>query len=321
MLFITPRIFKAIWHLFRETVLEFLENNALDKGAALSYYTIFALPPILIIIINTIGIIFGQKAVSGEIYYQIKGLIGAEGAYEVQKMVENISKFSGLTFATLIGIATLLVTATGLFVTMQTSLNAIWGVKPKPKREYLKLITDRLLSFAMILSITFLLLVSLIVHALLARVGNYLLNNIGETAIILIHFFNSVFSLAVVTFLFAAIYKFLPDAKIQWRDVWVGSIVTALLFTFGKYLIGLYLGNSNLATVYGAAGTVVVILTWVYYSSQILYFGSIFTLIYSRKYGSNIYPSEYAVRVKVEEIEAGKTAVNKEPGKFEQPEE
>jgi membrane protein len=308
-----PIIGKSSWVLLRDTWFEFSDTNAFDKGAALAYYTIFALPPILIIIINSIGWFFGEEAVSGEIYFQIKGLIGSEGALEVQRMVENISQSSELTFATIVGVITLLITSTTMFISMQSSLNAIWGVKPKPRREYMKLLKDRLLSFAMILSITFLLLVSLVVHAVMAKIGQLLTALMGETAIILLQLFNNLFSLGVVSFLFAAIYKFLPDAKIRWRDVWVGAIVTALLFTLGKTLIGIYLGSSNLATVYGAAGTVVVILTWVFYSSLILFFGAIFTLVYSRKFGSNIYPSVYAVRVIRQEVEAGKTAVNKEP--------
>ncbi|MGV3503035.1 MAG: YihY/virulence factor BrkB family protein [Adhaeribacter sp.] len=310
-----PRIGKHSWRLLQETWQEFNDNNAWDKGAALAYYTIFALPPILIILINTIGALLGRQAVSGQIYGQIKGLIGPQAALEVQQMVENISKSQELTFATVVGVATLLVTSTGMFICMQDSLNVIWGVKPKPRREYVKLIKDRLLSFAMILSMSFLLLVSLIMHAFFAKLGDFLQMLVGGTSIIFIQFFNNVFSLAVVTFLFAAIFKILPDAKIQWRDVWIGAIVTALLFTLGKFLIGLYLGNSNLATIYGAAGTVVVILTWVFYSSLILFFGSIFTLVYSRKYGSNIYPAEFAVRVVRQEVEVGKTAVNQETGK------
>jgi membrane protein len=208
-----------------------------------------------------------------------------------------------------------------MFICMQDALNAFWGVKPKPKRGYIKLVKDRLLSFALILSISFLLLVSLLVHALLAKVGDYLQRTLGEASLVFIQFFNNIFSLAVVTFLFAAIFKILPDAKIQWRDVGVGAIVTALLFTIGKALIGIYLGNSSLASIYGAAGTVVVILTWVFYSSLILYFGSMFTLVYSRKFGSNIYPAEFAVRVVRQEVEAGKTMVNKEPEKYEKKEE
>jgi membrane protein len=311
-----PLIGKHTWNLFREAWLEFSENNAWEKAAALAYYTIFALPPMLIIMINTIGALLGRQAVSGQIYGQIKGLVGSQAALEVQHIVENISQSQELTFATVAGVITLLITATGMFICMQDALNTFWGVKPKPKRGYIKLVKDRLLSFAMILSIAFLLLVSLLVHAFLTKVSDYLQLTMGEASLIFIQFFNNIFSLAVVTFLFAAIFKFLPDARIQWRDVGVGAIVTAVLFTVGKALIGIYLGNSNLASIYGAAGTVVVLLTWVFYSSLILYFGSNFTLVYSRKFGSNIYPAEFAVRVIRQEVEAGKTAVNKEPSHY-----
>ncbi|MDQ3291299.1 MAG: YihY/virulence factor BrkB family protein [Bacteroidota bacterium] len=310
-------IFKSIWHLLRETFLEFLDNNSFDRGAALAYYTVFALPPILIIMINSVGSLFGKDEVSGEIYYEIKELIGSQGAYEVQKMVENISRSGELTFTTIIGILTLLLAATGLFISMQDALNVIWGVKAKPRNQYFKMLLDRVMSFAMILSFTFILLVSLIAQAILAKVGNYLMKLLDQTAIILLQMFNEMLSLAVVAFIFAMIFKFLPDAKIQWRDVWVGAIVTAILFTLGRFLIGFYLGNSNYSNVYGAAGTVVIILVWVFYSSQILFFGAVFTLVFSRKYGSNIYPSPYAVRVIRQEVEVGKTAVNAEPGKFE----
>lgn len=308
-----PLIGKGIWGLLQETWQEFFDNNAWNKGAALAYYTVFALPPILIIMINTIGAILGRQAVSGQIYGQLKAMLGAPAAREIQSIVENISQSGEWTLATLVGVVTLLLTATGVFISMQDALNAIWGVKPKPKHEYLKLVKDRILSFAMILSISFLLLVSLLVHALVAKVGDYLQWMLGETALVFIQVFNNIFSLAVVSLLFASIFKFLPDARIRWRDVWVGAIVTALLFTLGKTLIGVYLGNSNLASLYGAAGTVVVVLTWVFYSSLVLYFGSIFTLVYSRKYGSNILPSPFAVRVIHQEIEAGKTPVNQDP--------
>ena len=313
-------VFKSTWHLLRETFLEFLDNNSFDRGAALAYYTIFALPPILIIIINSAGALFGKKAVSGQIYYEIKELIGSEGALEVQTMVEKVSQSSELTFTTVIGVITLLLAATALFISMQDALNNIWGVKPKPRNQYFKLILDRVLSFAMIFSFTFILLVSLVAQAVLAKLGDYLMQLLDQTAIILLQMFNQVLSLAVVAFIFAMIFKFLPDAKIQWRDVWVGAIVTSILFALGRFLIGFYLGSSNYANVYGAAGTIVIILVWVFYSSQILFFGAVFTLVFSRKYGSNIYPSPYAVRVVHQEVEVGKTAVNAEPGKFEQPE-
>ncbi len=162
-------IFVSIWQLLRETFLEFLDNNSFDRGAALAYYTVFALPPIIIIMINSVGALFGKEAVSGEIYYEVKGLIGSEGAYEVQKMVENVSQSGELTITTVIGIFTFLVAATGLFISMQDALNVIWGVKPKPRNHYFKMLLDRVLSFAMILSFNFILLVSLIAQAILAK--------------------------------------------------------------------------------------------------------------------------------------------------------
>ncbi|MDX5346035.1 MAG: YihY/virulence factor BrkB family protein [Hymenobacteraceae bacterium] len=304
------------WCLIKETVLEFIDMNTFQKGAALAYYTVFALPPILIIIINFAGLVFGRKAVSGEIYFQVKELIGSKGAYDVQMMVENIHQEAEFTLSTIIGIVTLLIGATGVFISMQDSLNQIWGVKPKPRREYLKLLLDRVLSFAMILSITFLLLVSLVINAMLVAISDFLVRQFTSYILHLIHLLSFLVSLAFISFLFAAIYKFLPDAKIRWRDVGVGALVTAILFSLGRAVIGFYLGSSNMASVYGATGSVIIILVWAFYSSQILFFGAIFTLVYSRKYGENIFPTDYAVRVVRQEIEVGKQRVN-EPGKHQ----
>ncbi len=302
------------WSVTKEVFLDFLDNNSFQKGAALAYYTIFALPPILIIMINIAGSVFSREAVRGQVYTQLRDLIGSSGAADIQKMVENINQSADFTWATIIGVFTLLVGATGVFISLQESLNQIWGVKPKPRNEYVKLILDRLLSFAMIMAIVFLLLVSLLVHAALVAVNSFLVDRIDEAWLQVSQLVNLVVSMGVVTFLFALIYKFLPDAKIKWSDVWVGSLVTALLFTLGKSLIGLYLGNSNFSGIYGAAGSVIVILTWVFYTSQIIFLGAQFTLVYARRYGTNIYPAEYAVRVVNHEEEVGKSAVNAEPG-------
>ena len=294
----------------RETVQEFVDQNAFHKGAALAYYTIFALPPILIIIINTVGVFYGESAVSGEIYLQLREIVGREGALEVQRMVENIFRSEQTTFATLMSGATLFVAGTAVFIFIQDSLNEIWGVRPKPRNEYLKLLVNRVLSFAMIISLSFLLLVSLIINAALSTLGRVLEENFAYLTVYLIHALNFLISLVVIAVLFGAIYKFLPDARIRWRDVSVGAAVTAILFTIGKSAIGFYLGTSNIASIYGAAGTVVLILTWVFFSAQILFFGAIFTQVYSRKYGLNIYPKRYAVRVVRQEIEVGKQVVN-----------
>ncbi|WP_242926325.1 YihY/virulence factor BrkB family protein [Pontibacter vulgaris] len=305
------------WGLLKETYLEFIDNNAFQKGAALAYYTIFALPPMLIIIISAAGFFFGRQAVSGEIYYQIKDMIGSEGAYQVQQMVENVNRFTNLSFATVLGVVTLFLAATGVFISLQDSLNEVWQVRPKPKYGYLKLFLDRLLSFGLILFIAVLLLLSLLSNSVLVAISAFLEARMPDWVLFILHLSDFATSFVIMAVMFACIYKFLPDAKIRWRDVWVGALVTAVLFSVAKSLIGLYLGTSNLSSIYGAAGSVVVILTWVFFTSQIIFFGAVFTFVYSRKYGFNIYPADYAVRVIKEEMEVGKSAVNAEPGKHE----
>lgn len=309
---------KIVWGLLKETSSEFIDNNSWQKGAALAYYTIFALPPMLIIIISAGGYFFGEQAVSGEIYYQIKEVIGTEGAYSVQKMVENVNEFSNITLAAVAGVIALFIAATGVFISLQDSLNEIWYVKPKPKRGYVKLILDRLLSFGMILIIAVILLLSLLVNAVLVAIGDFLTARFSSWVVYVLHFANFASVLVLMSFLFACIYKFLPDAKIKWRDVWVGALVTALLFVAFRGLIGFYLGKNDVGSVYGAAGSVVVILTWVFFNSQIIFFGAVFTFVYSRKYGFNIYPAEYAVRVIRRQVEVGNSAVNADPSMDEE---
>ncbi|MEJ8802529.1 YihY/virulence factor BrkB family protein [Pontibacter sp. H249] len=305
------------WGLLKETWLEFLDNKSFQKGAALAYYTIFALPPMLIIIISAAGYFFGEQAVSGEIYFRIKELIGSEGAYSVQKMVENVNEFGDFNIAAIIGAAALFVAATGVFISLQDSLNEIWYVKPVPKRGYLKLILDRVLSFGMILAIAIILLLSLLANTILVAIGDFLTARFSGWIIYVIHAANFLSAFLLMSFLFACIYKFLPDAKIKWRDVGVGALVTSLLFVLFRGLIGFYLGNTDVGSVYGAAGSIVVILTWVFFTSQIIFFGAVFTFVYSRKYGFNIYPADYAVRVIRQEVEVGNSAVNAEPGKHD----
>jgi membrane protein len=290
-----------VWSVIKEVWLDFLDNNSFQKGAALAYYTIFALPPILILMINIAGSFFGRDAVRGQVYEQMRELLGRKGATDIQAMVENINHSADFTLATVIGVFTLLVGATGVFVSLQESLNQMWGVKPKPRNEYLKLLWDRLLSFAMIMAIVFLLLVSLVVHTVLVAVTTFLADRVDQSLLELTQLANQVVSMAVVTFLFALIYRYLPDAKIRWSDVWVGALVTAVLFTLGKSLIGLYLGNSDFSGIYGAAGSVI-------------FLGAQFTLVYARRYGADIYPSDYAVRIINREEEVGHGALNAEPG-------
>lgn len=306
-----------IWYLLKETSLEFLDNNSFQKGAALAYYTIFSLPPMLIIIISAAGYFFGEQAVSGEIYFRIKELIGSEGAYAVQKMVENVNEFGDFNLAAIVGGVALFIAATGVFISLQNSLNEIWYVKPVPKRGYLKLVLDRVLSFGMILTIAIILLLSLLANTILVAIGDFLTARFSGWIIYVLHTANFLSAFLLMSFLFACIYKFLPDAKIKWRDVGVGALVTSLLFVLFRGLIGFYLGKNDVGSVYGAAGSIIVILTWVFFTSQIIFFGAVFTFVYSRKYGFNIYPADYAVRVIRQEVEVGNSAVNAEPGKHE----
>ncbi len=304
---------KRLWQLLAKSGQQFMATDSFNKGAALSYYTVFALPPVLIILITIAGSMFGREAVKGRVYAELRDFVGPEGALEVQSMVETISKSTSVDITAVIGITTLLIAATGAFISMQDSLNAIWCVKPKPRNQFLKLFRDRFLSFTLILGITLLLLLSLATNAILVALGPYLDQVFSGTMVYyFIHAGNALVMLGILTLLFASIYKFLPDAIIGWSDVWVGGLVTAILFSIGRSLIGLYLGTSNPASIYGAAGTIVLILIWVFYSSQILFFGAVFTRQYAVKYGRDIFPSEYAVRVVNQEIELGKTSVNED---------
>lgn len=286
---------KQTIRLLRETVAEWSEDNVPLLAAALAYYTIFSLAPLLLIAIAIAGAVFGEEAARGEIFGQIRGLVGPEGATAIQAMIENAGKpKSGGTVATVIGVVVLLVGASGVFGQLQTALNTIWEVKPKPERGIKNFIQSRFLSFAMVFVIGFLLLVSLVLSAVLAGISSFFGSFVPDFVIVG-QAINFVISFATITVLFAGIYKFLPDVKVPWRNLWVGAGVTALLFNIGKYLLGLYLGSGGVGSTYGAAGSLVVILVWVFYSAQILLFGAEFTQVYSKFRGTPIQPASYAV--------------------------
>lgn len=280
--------------LLKQTFAEWQEDKASRLAAALSYYTAFSLAPLLIIVIAIVALVFGQDAAQGEIVGQIQGLVGKEGAKAIETMIENSRKPAEGTIATIISVAILLFGATNVFNQLQESLNTIWEVAPKPGRGVKGIIKDRVPSFAMVLGIGFLLLVSLVVSAGLTAVSNYLGHLVPNLSVVW-RVVNFLFSFGVITLLFAMIYRVLPDAKIAWGDVWIGAAITSLLFTIGKSLIGLYLGNSSVGSTYGAAGSFVVLLLWVNYSAQILFFGAEFTQVYANKYGSRIVPSKNAL--------------------------
>jgi len=277
---------KELWQLVRDSVSAWIDDFAPSMGAAISYYTVFSIAPLLLIVIAVTGMVLGREAASGQIFAQVQGLLGEEGATAIQGMVESAS-LSGKSFlATAIGVVTLIIGATTVFTELQSALDRIWESPAAEKKEGIwNLLRSRLLSFGMILAIGFLLLISLVVSAALSALGSWWAPMFGGWEILL-QVVNFAVSLVVVTLLFAMIYKFLPRAKIAWHDVWIGAAATALLFTLGKFLIGLYIGKSSVASGFGAAGSLVVVLVWVYYSAQIFLLGAEFTWVYAFRHGT-----------------------------------
>jgi membrane protein len=285
---------KTTFNVFKQTFKDWSQDKAARLAAALAYYTIFSIAPLLVILIAVLGLVLGRQAVQGQIMGQIQGLIGGSAAGLIQDMIRNASQPRTGIIATVIGIVTLLIGAMGVFGQLQDSLNTIWGVMPGSGRSIWAVARDRLLNFAMVLGIGFVLVVSLVVSAAISALSGVVSRFVPGVPFIW-QAVNQVVSFGVVTLLFALMYKVLPDAEISWKDVWVGAAVTGLLFTIGKYLIGLYLGRSSVSSAYGAAGSLVVILLWIYYSAQILFFGAEFTKVYARRFGARIVPARGAV--------------------------
>lgn len=280
---------RKLFQLIKQAALEWVEDNAPSRAASLSYYTVFSIAPLLLIAVAVAGIVFGRRAVGGELAGELQGLLGAGGAHAVETMMANASKARGGFLPSVLGIIALGLGACGAFVELQGSLNVIWGVgraegSTKTKGVF-GFIRSRMLSFAMIGVIAFLLLVSLLISAALAAIGHFASGKLPASESIF-HVVNFIVSFAVITVLFAAIFKVLPDVKIAWRDVWLGATVTSLLFVTGKLFIGLYLGKSSVASTYGAAGSFAVLLIWIYYSAMILFFGAEFTQVFARAHGT-----------------------------------
>jgi membrane protein len=276
---------KVVWQLLTETVRACINDDIFSQGAALSYYTFFAIAPLFVIALAVAGFWFGEEAARKELFGQLNQLVGKEGGDAIQSVVTAASKSQAGFWATVLAGGTLVVAAMGVFVQLQNSLNKIWKVTPKLGTGLRNFIRHRMLSFAMVLGVGFLLLVSLICSASLAALGNFIGDYVTGKEVFL-KTLNFGISLGIITVLFTMIFKFLPDVKIAWRDVWLGGFITALLFNLGKFLIGIYLGRSTVASVYGTMGSLVVMLIWVYYSAQILFFGAQFTFIYTSKFGA-----------------------------------
>lgn len=296
----------------RQVFKEFSGDDILKYSASLAYYTVFSLAPVLIVIISISGFLLGKEAIQGHVYGQIKGLVGENAAAQVQDIIKNIHLTGHSFFASVVSIIVLIIGATGIFGEIQDSLNKIWGLRVKTRKTWWKLILTRLLSFSLILSIGFVMMVSLLLNALISAFGNFLGRYFSEFSVIFIQLTDSVLTFIITTFLFSLMFKVLPDAKIKWKDVLIGGLVTSVFFTLGKLAIGYYLGRSDLATVYGAAGSIMIIMVWVYYSSVILYLGAEFTKVYAKLYGGKILPNEFSIWIKTEEIQvANPTLKNK----------
>ncbi len=287
---------KLILSMLKDMFSDWSEDKAMRLAAALAYYTIFSLAPLLVIVIAISGFAFGQEAAREQIIAQVRGLVGDQGAQAIQIIIENASSSGGGILATLAGIIALIFGATGVFGQLQDALNTVWEVEPRPGRGIMGMIKDRFFSFTMVLGVGFLLLASLVISAGLAAISSYMGGMMQGYALIM-QAIDFLTSFIVITIIFALIYKIVPDAKIAWSDVWIGAAVTSLLFAVGKFLMGLYLGHSAIGSAYGAAGSLVILLLWIYYSANILLLGAEFTQVYANTLGSRIVPKKDAVSV------------------------
>jgi membrane protein len=277
----------------------FSDDRGLKLSAALAYYTVFSLAPLLVLLISITSIFYGEEAIRGQVFSQINGLVGNQAAKQVQDMIKSVELSGKTSIALITGVVTLILGATSIFIEIQDSINLIWRVKAKPKRGWVKILKDRLLSSSLIVSLGFLLVVSLVVNGLILALSDTLTRYFPDIAVI----FVEVLNFGVITVLFGVIFKVLPDAKIGWKDIRWGAIFTALLFMLGRYLIGLYIETTSTGSTYGAAGSLIVILVWIYYTAAILYFGAEFTQVYAEHYGIKIEPADYAVYVEQKEKE------------------
>ncbi|MFW5886478.1 MAG: YihY/virulence factor BrkB family protein [Bacteroidota bacterium] len=282
------------------------KDDPIRLAGTTSFFTLFAVAPILIIIISVVGFLIGEEPIRQKIYLEINELIGEEGTSVIKNIVQNYQDTERNLIGSIIGIAIFLLAATTFFNVLQKSLNYIWRVRAKPKSNLLKSLRDRILSFGMIISLGFILLVSMIIDAILSFLRDYLEKYFPDVTLFLIEGANFLFSFAVITLIFVIIYKFLPDVKIKWKVTWIGALITAILFTLGKYLIGFGLANTNIGIMYGTAGSIVITLLWVFYSSLILFFGAEITQQYAEYYGNEILPKDYAVKIQITEIKEEK---------------
>ncbi|WP_183562481.1 YihY/virulence factor BrkB family protein [Mucilaginibacter sp. SP1R1] len=294
---------KQFWKILVATFSGFSNDNGLKLSASLAYYTVFSIAPLLIIIISVAGLVLGQDAATDKLYPQISSYVGSQAATQIQDALKHLQLSGKSGIAVVIGLVTLLLGASSIFIEIQDSLNMIWRVKAKPKSGWVKLLQNRFVSFSLIISLGFLLLASLLVNFVVDALGKRIEHFLPAVTGLLLKGINLSITLVVITVLFGIIFKFLPDVKIKWKDVRTGAFFTALLFMLGQYIISLYIQYTAQGSAYGAAGSIIVILVWIYYTSAILYIGAEFTQVYAEASGSHIEPAEYAVHVQQTEVE------------------
>jgi membrane protein len=297
------RYLKHMWKIISTTFINFNDDNGLKLSASLAYYTIFSIAPLLIIVISLAGIVFGEDAAANRLYPQIAHYVGSAAAVQIQDVLKNLQLSGKSGMAVIIGVITLFLGASGIFLEIQDSLNRIWRVKAKPKRGWLKMIENRFLSFSLIISLGFLLLVSLIINLLISALGEWIENFVPVVTSLLLKGINLGITFIIISSLFAIIFKFLPDVKIKWRDVRSGAFFTSVLFMIGQYGITLYIQYAAKTSAYGAAGSILIILVWIYYTAAILYVGAEYTQVFAEAIGSRIEPADYAVYIRQTEVE------------------
>ncbi|PWA05338.1 YihY/virulence factor BrkB family protein [Flavobacterium psychrotolerans] len=307
--YFTLKAFKTDLKILNDTFNGFIDDKCLKLSASLSYYTLFSLAPLLLLLISLAGFFLGRDAIQGQLFSEINGVFGNAVAVQIQEMVKNMELSGKTTTAVVVGIITLIIGATSVFGEIQDSINMIWRVKVKPKRGWLKVLKNRLLSLWLIGGLGFLLIVSLVVNIALLAMNNLLKGYFPNVTIIIFNILNIVISFGVITVLFGIIFKVLPDVKIAWKDVQIGAFFTACLFMVGRFLIGLYIETAVTASAYGAAGSLIIVLVWIYYSAVIVYFGVEFTRVYANYVGRKIEPAEFAVYVEQIEREIDKALV------------
>ncbi|WP_293912634.1 MULTISPECIES: YihY/virulence factor BrkB family protein [unclassified Sphingobacterium] len=294
---------KDFFSIIKTSAMGFINEDCLKYSASLAYYTIFSIGPILVLIISLAGVFFGQDAIEGKVFTEMKGLVGPSAARQIQEVIMNLKLSGKSNLALVVSIITLLIGATSVFGDIQNSINRIWHVRAKPKKGWVKVIKDRLLSSSLVISLGFLLMVTLVVNGVILAFTDRLQRYFPDITVVLLDAINFSISFAVIFILFGIIFRALPDVKIAWRTVRSGAFFTAILFVIGRFVIGLYLQTSGTESTYGAAGSIILVLLWVYYTAAILYFGAIYTREYAAIKGIPIQPSDFAVHVEEKEVE------------------